>query len=118
MKLIGNYAWDHEANRWARRVTLADYTLWAWSACPATSSGVAMIKPADAKKFHELAQQLTGLLVKIRKYNPEAEIFVEGESGLMLFDGPARGDDDADRINWSKQVGESHWTPGLGCGAA
>lgn len=33
MKSIGNYSFDFEANKWARRVTLRDYTYMAWSVC-------------------------------------------------------------------------------------
>jgi hypothetical protein len=53
---------------------------------------------------------------KIRQDSPEAEIFMEAEAGLMLFDGNSRIDD-GEQFNFEAQVGHSHWTPGFGGGA-
>ena len=77
-----------------------------------------MILPKHEKEFDLLGRRLIELMREIRKYQPEAEIFMEAESGLTLFDGLARGHGDGDAINWGKKVGKSHWTPGFGCGGA
>lgn len=31
MKRIGNYAWDLDAKKWVRAITLEQYTWWQWS---------------------------------------------------------------------------------------
>lgn len=73
------------------------------------------ISDQDIRKFNKLAGELCKLLDDIRKYNPEAEIFLEAEGGLMLFAGDTR--DDQDNFQWCNQRGRSYWTPGLGGGA-
>jgi hypothetical protein len=75
-----------------------------------------MILPDDVKKFDKLCADLVKLMKKIRETSPEAEIFMEAEGGLMLFDGNSRIDDGED-FNWEAQRGKSHWTPGFGGGA-
>ena len=73
-----------------------------------------MIHPRDVAEFEKRCGELVALMKRIRKYNPEAEIFMEAEAGLMLFDGDSRGEHG---LAWDRQRGSSHWTPGFGCGA-
>lgn len=51
-----------------------------------------MIKKKDIAEFERLAQGLDDLVQRIKKYNPEVNLYV-GSDNLYLMDGPTHNDE-------------------------
>lgn len=47
-----------------------------------------MIKKKDVEEFERLALGLDNLVKRIKKYNAEVNLYVDGSAGLYLMDGP------------------------------
>ena len=53
-----------------------------------------MIRKTDRKRFVEICKELDSLMKRIRKYNPEANLYAAGGGELYLMNGPSHNDNE------------------------